>query len=73
MYENKHNVATEQIQASARSLNRFHKESMSGKYDMEQLDYKKEFRDAPIDAKVDMIYKVYWNPKKWVKPLQEEL
>jgi hypothetical protein len=38
---------------------------------MDQLDYKKEFRDAPLEAKVDMIYKVYWNPRKWVKPIEE--
>jgi len=36
---------------------------------MEQLEYDKLYRDAPVDKKVDMIYKVYWNPKKWVKPL----
>lgn len=39
---------------------------------MEGLNLNSDFRQADPRGKVDMIYKVYWNPKKWVKPLLED-
>jgi hypothetical protein len=32
----------------------------------------KVFTEAEKEGKVDMVYKIYWDPKKWVKPLEDE-
>jgi hypothetical protein len=37
---------------------------------MDGLNYNKDYREADKKGKVDLIYKVYWNPKKWVKPIE---
>ncbi len=31
----------------------------------------KVFREAEKEGKVDMVYKIYWDPKKLVKPIDD--
>jgi hypothetical protein len=38
-------------------------------YRMQALNLNKVFREAEKEGKVDMIYKIYWDPKKLVKPV----
>jgi hypothetical protein len=45
---------------------------MKEKYRLDALNLNKVFRDASHSGKADMIYKIYWNPRKWVKPLTKE-
>lgn len=41
-------------------------------YRMQALNLNKVYRQADKEGKVDMIYKIYWDPKKLIKPLPEE-
>ncbi len=38
-------------------------------YRMQALNLNKVFREAEKEGKVDMVYKIYWDPKKLVKPI----
>ena len=41
-------------------------------YRLQALNLNKVFTEAEKEGKVDMVYKIYWDPKKWMKPLDEE-
>ena len=43
--------------------------SMREFYRMQALNLNKVFREAEKEGKVDMVYKIYWDPKKLVKPI----
>ena len=43
--------------------------SMREYYRMQALNLNKVFREAEKEGKVDMVYKIYWDPKKLVKPI----
>ena len=38
-------------------------------YRMQALNLNKVFREAEKEGKVDMVYKIYWDPKKLIKPI----
>lgn len=46
--------------------------SMREYYRLQALNLNKVFTEAEKEGKVDMVYKIYWDPKKWVKPLDED-
>jgi hypothetical protein len=39
---------------------------------MQALNLNKVFREAEKEGKVDMVYKIYWDPKKLVKPIDDK-
>ena len=43
--------------------------SMREYYRMQALNLNKVFKEAEKQGKVDMVYKIYWDPKKLVRPI----
>lgn len=40
-------------------------------YRLQALNLNKVFTEAEKEGKVDMVYKIYWDPKKRIKPIEQ--
>lgn len=62
------------VQADPKKIDEAYRRNVNMReyYRLQALNLNKVFTEAEKEGKVDMVYKIYWDPKKWVKPLEDE-
>lgn len=72
--EDKRNAMTGQlIQADSKKIDEAYRRNVNMReyYRLQALNLNKVFTEAEKEGKVDMVYKIYWDPKKWIKPIEQ--